>query len=135
MTDYSASDLKAHARWLRDAIAASKEATARAKTYDALEDMKAPDPKRIRGLKFHESESGTEASVFDAIVDAMKWSMPPDEFRVYAHAIELVQLQREIDQLREKAASEERQRKSIQASLEIVLASRSDDGEDPDDYD
>lgn len=127
-------DIDPQAKWLFEAIAASKEAKSYAlASYPVVEVAALDRGEQHRALEFHENESGPDADVMSAILDAMKWHIPPEEFRAYAQFAEIQRLLRQIDELKAKASDEEQRRRALEVALmSSHLAGAVD--EDDDDY-
>jgi hypothetical protein len=126
-------DPVAHAEWMRDAMEATKRAAEAAKAYPVLDGNEMEVPRPDRAVAFHEKNSGPNATLKDALMDAMRFYTPPAELRDLETSVQVRKLENEVWRLKSglQAAHEEIARYQ-QALLASVSSSNTDDARDQD---
>jgi hypothetical protein len=128
-SDYEAMQ---HAKWMRDAMDATKQAAEVAKAYPVLEAHEMEVPRPDRAIAFHEKNSGPDATLQDALMDAMRFFTPPSELREIETNIRVRKLEDEVTRLKSELQSAHDHAARCQEALlaSVSAAPESDDGDE-----
>ena len=110
---------------------ATKQAAEVAKAYPVLDAHEMEVPRPDRAIAFHEKNSGPNATLQDALMDAMRFYTPPSELREIETNIRVRKLEDDVSRLKNELQSAHNHAARCQeALLASVSAPASDDGDE-----